>query len=190
MQQWADDESRKWQTFNFDQFSLHATLQVKTQQALYYTAGGTRLLTIVLVRDIEGQRPDQIFYCTRLDWTAQKILSAYSRRWAIEVTFQNSKQHLGLKDPANRTPLAEQRTAPMARILYSLIVAWFHLAGHKRVKFPDRPWYTDKRESSYADMLTMFRQESWHKNLSPVQSASRLVKIHLARLVDFLSLAG
>jgi hypothetical protein len=190
MQQWANNKSQKWQTLNFDQFGLHATLQVKTQQALYYTAGGTRLLTIVLVRDVEGQRPDQMFYCTRLDWTARRILSAYSRRWAIEVAFQNSKQYLGLEDPANRTPLAVQRTAPMALLLYSLIVAWFHLVGHKKVKFPDRPWYTDKTEPSFADMLTTLRHETWHENLSPVQSASRLVKTQFARLVDFLSLAG
>ena len=103
---------------------------------------------------------------------------------------QNSEQHLGLKDPANRTPLVVQRTSPITQILYSLIVAWFHLVGHKRVKFPGRPWYTDKTESSIADMLTTLQQESWQENLSPVQSASRLVKTHLTRLVVFLRLDG
>ena len=39
----------------FDQFGLHATLLVKTMQALYYKAGKDRLLTIVLVRDVVGQ---------------------------------------------------------------------------------------------------------------------------------------
>ena len=131
-----------------------------------------------------------MFYCTRLDCIAQTILSAYSRRWAIEVTFQNAKQHLGLEAPANRIPLAVQRTAPMPRILYSLIVAWFHLVEHKRVKFSNRPWYTDKTESSFADMLNTLRQESWHENLLPVQSTSRLMKTLLTRLVDFLSLAA
>ena len=57
-------------TQTFDQFGLHAILQVKTIQALYYKAGGDRLLTIVLVRDLEGERPDQMFYCTQLDWDA------------------------------------------------------------------------------------------------------------------------
>ena len=46
-------------------------LAVKTIQALYYKAGRDRLLTIVLVRDLEGKRPDQMFYCTKLDWTAE-----------------------------------------------------------------------------------------------------------------------
>ena len=46
---------------------------VKTTQALDQ-AGGDRLLTIVLVRDLEGKRPEQMFYCTKLDWTARQIL--------------------------------------------------------------------------------------------------------------------
>jgi hypothetical protein len=190
MQQWADDKSQKWQILKFDQFGLHAKLQVKTRQALYYKSGGTRLLNFVLVRDMEGQRPDQMFYCTQLDWSPRKILSTYSRRWAIEVTFENCKQLLGLEEPANRKPLAVQRTAPMALILYSLIVAWFHREGHKKLTFPDRPWYTDKTEPSFADMLTTLRRETWNDHLSPVRSVSRLVKTQLAHVVEFLSLAG
>src|SRR5947209_3324244 len=134
MADWAKDGT-PWQELVFDQFGLHATLWVKTIQALYYTAGKDRLLTIVLVHDVLGKRPDQMFYCTRLDWDARQILSSYAARWAIEVTFENSKQLLGLQDPANRKPLAVQRTAPMALVLYSLIVVWFHRLGHLVVRF-------------------------------------------------------
>ena len=51
-----------------------------------------------------------MFYYTRLDWDARQVLSAYACRWAIEVTFENSKQFLGLEDPADRLPQAVQRT--------------------------------------------------------------------------------
>ena len=106
MKQWADDPDRPWTELKFNQFGLHATLAVKTIQALYYKAGKDRLLTIVLMRDLEGKRPDQMFYCTKLDWTPRQILSAYACRWAIECTFENCKQFLGLEDPANRLPKA------------------------------------------------------------------------------------
>src|SRR5436305_8473961 len=62
MAEWAEDAT-PWQKLVFDQFGLHATLLVKTRQALYYKAGGTRLLAIMLVRDALGKRPDQMFYC-------------------------------------------------------------------------------------------------------------------------------
>ncbi len=187
---WADDSSQPWQTLVFDQFGLHATLRVKIQQALYYTAGKDRLLTIVLVRDALGQRPDQMFYCTRLDWDARQILSAYAARWSIEVTFEDSKQLMGLEDPANRTEKAVRRTAPMALVLYSLIVLWFHRVGHRHVQFPDRPWYRRKRTPSFADLLTTLRRMSWQEKIRTLPLSSRVAQKRLAPIIEFLSLAG
>jgi hypothetical protein len=190
MAAWANDADQPWQELAFDQFGLHATLKVKVRQALYYTAGKDRLLRIVLVRDVGGKRPDQMFYCTLLEWDARQILSAYASRWAIEVTFQNGKQLMGLEDPANRTPQAVQRTAPMALVLYSLVVAWFHRVGHKHVRFPDRPWYKKKQEPSFADMLSTLRRLSWEEKFHGVLSASTPQKKLLALLIDFASRSG
>ncbi len=190
MAAWAADLSQVWQVLSFAQFGLHATLLVKTIQALYYKAGKDRLLTILLVRDPEGKRPDQMFYCTRLDWDARQVLSAYACRWAIEVTFENSKQFLGLEDPANRLPLAVRRTAPMALLLYSLIVVWFHRLGHAWVRFPDRPWYTKKAEPSFADLLSTLRRVSWEEKFQQVRPGSSHQQNLLAQLIDFVSRTG
>jgi hypothetical protein len=190
MKEWANDPALPWQTLVFDQFGLHATLQVKTRQALYYKAGKDRLLTIVLVHDVLGQRPDQMFYCTRLGWDARQILATYALRWSIEVTFENGKQLLGLEDPANRKEKAVRRTAPMALVLYSLIVLWFHRQGHHHLQFPDRPWYRRKQEPSFADLLTTLRRASWLEKIRALPFPTRRVKKYLAPLVEFLSLAG
>lgn len=45
MASWANDGKQPWRKLVFDQFGLHATLMVKTMQALYYKAGKDRLLT-------------------------------------------------------------------------------------------------------------------------------------------------
>jgi hypothetical protein len=172
LQAWADDAARPWQTLVFDQYGLHTTLQVKVQQALYYTAGKDRLLRILLTRDRTGKRPDHRFYCTRLDWSAREVLSAYASRWALEVTFEGAKQVLGLEDPANRLPKAVQRTAPVALVLYSLIVLWFDGAGREWVRFPSRPWYRRKREVSFQDMVTTLRRRSWEEKLAEVVPAN------------------
>ena len=122
MEQWAKDPAQLWTRLKFNQFGLHATLAVKTIKALYYKAGGDRELTIVLVHDLDGKRPDQMFYCTKLNWNARQILTAYSYRWAIECTFENCKQLLGLEDPANRLPKAVERTAPLRSC--SIVWSW------------------------------------------------------------------
>ncbi len=187
---WVADASQPWTELIFDQFGLHATLQVKTQRALYYKAGGTRLLTIVLVHDPVGKRPDQMFYCTRLDWEARQILSCYAGRWAIEVTFENCKQLLGLDEPANRKPLAVQRTAPMALLLYSLIVVWFHRVGHLALRYPERPWYRQKTEPSFADMLSTLRRVSWQEKLLPLLPRQGVLKNQVLQLLEFTSRAA
>lgn len=190
MVEWAANCQQPWKKLKFHQFGLHTTLLAKTCQALYYKAGKDRLLTIVLVRDAEGKRPDQMFYCTNLKWSVRDILSRYASRWAIEVTFENSKQLLGLEDPANRTEQAVRRTAPMALVLYSLIVTWFHQYGHQHVKFPDRPWYRQKREPSFGDMLTTLRQQSWNEHFRTLLPKTSVVKKSFAQITEFLALAG
>jgi hypothetical protein len=187
---WANDAQKPWTELTFDQFGLHATLQVKTQQALYYKSGGSRLLTIVLTRDKLGKRPDQMFYCTNLTWDVRQILATYAYRWAIECTFENCKQFLGLEDAANRVRLAVSRTAPMAFFLYSMIVVWFHNLGHLRVKFPERPWYTAKKEPSFADMLTTLRQQSYDDITATLPLKQPQHKTWLARLTELLSRTG
>jgi len=166
MAEWAEDVKRPWKVLKFDQFGLHATLQVKVMKALYYKAGKDRLLKLVLTRDTTGKRPDALFYCTLLSWDARTILSTYAGRWALEVTFESSKQCLGLEDPANRLPKAVRRTAPMALVLHSLVVLWFERGGWELLSFPERPWYKRKKEPSFADMLTALRRQSWLEKLA------------------------
>lgn len=168
---WEKDRAR-WKTLHYNQYGLRGSLRVKTRTGLYYKAGKDRLLRFVLSQDTVGQRPTRIFYSTDLRMTPREILSVFSLRWSIEVTHFNCKQHLGLEDPANRTPLAVQRTAPMAMFLYSLTIVWFATEGHANLEFPERPWYHWKTEPSFADMLTTLRRQSWDEKLSGVSLAT------------------
>jgi len=190
MAAWADDPAQPWTELKFDQFGFHATVAVKTIDALYYKAGHDRLLRIVLVRDLQGKRPDQMFYGTRLDWSARQILSAYACRWAIECTFENCKQLLGLEDPANRLAQAVERTAPMALIVYSLVVVWFHQSGHRFLEFPMRPWYRQKQEPSFADLLTTLRRVSCEEKTERLLAEPSRLRTWIAQLTELLSRAG
>jgi len=190
MTAWADDPKQPRTELVFNQFGLHARLQVKTIQALYYKAGRDRLLTIVLVRDLEGKRPDQMFSCTKLEWTARQILSTYAYRWAIECTFEACKQLLGLEDPANRLPKAVERTAPLALFLYSLVVVWFHQTGHRFLRFRFRPWYVRKEEPSFADLLTTLRRVSLEEKTARLLPKRCALKTWITQITELLSRAG
>jgi DDE superfamily endonuclease len=190
MAAWAEDPKQPWTELKFHQFGLHATLSVKTIPALYYKSGGDRLLTIVLVRDLAGGRPDQMFSCTKLDWDARQILSTYACRWAIECMLENCKQLMGLGEQANRVPKAIERTAPMAFFLSSIVVVWFHRVGHQFLRFPTRPWYRHKQEPSFADMLTTLRRVSYDEKTEPLRPEQSGLKTWIAQLTELLSRAG
>ena len=128
-----------------------------------------------------------MFYCTHLAWDVRQILSTYACRWAIECTFENCKQLLGLEDPANRLPLAVARTAPMALFLYSILITWFHRVGHAWVLFPKRPWYPSKREPSFADVLTTLRRVSCAEKTEHLVPKRCRLKTWLTQLTEFFS---
>lgn len=186
---WEKDRTR-FQTLHFDQYGLHGSLRVKTRTGLYYKAGKDRLLRFVLSQDTVGGRPTRIFYSTDLSLQPKEILSAFSLRWSIEVTHFDCKQHLGLEDPANRVPLAVQRTAPMAMFLYSLTIVWYATEGHADFQIPDRPWYGWKSQPSFADMLTTLRRKSWEEQLSKVSPAPPPHDNSISLLTYLATLAG
>ena len=190
MAAWAADESRPWRELEFDQYGLHSVQRVKEMTGLYYRAGGSRVLKLVLVRDPAGRRKDQMFYATRVDWDARRVLDLYCGRWSVEVSFANAKGLLGLGDPANRLEGAVRRTAPMALVLYSLVVLWVERGGERHVAFPDRPWYRQKREPSFADLLSGLRRASWVGNIGGAGAGRGCPESVVAALREFASRAG
>lgn len=117
-----------------------------------------RLLRVVAVEPLVGGRPQQAFYSTCQQATAIEVLTWYAWRWAIEVANRDSKQSLGFEEPQGWSRNAVERTAPMAMLLYSLIVLWFVREGHHYYRPLERPWYTTKGDPSFADMLATLRR--------------------------------
>jgi hypothetical protein len=119
-----------------------------------------RLLRIVAVEPLTGGRKPQAFYSTSYESTADEILRCFATRWSIEVTFHDSKVHLGFEEPQGWTRRAVKRTAPIAMLLYSLIVIWFVQYGHREYRPAIRPWYRQKTRPTFTDMLATLRRAS------------------------------
>jgi hypothetical protein len=123
-------------------------------------AAPNRLLRVVAVEPTSGGRKRQAFYSTCHMATAVEVLTWYALRWSIEVTFHDSKTHLGFEQPQGWTRRAAQRTAPLAMLLYSLIVKWFATEGHRHYRPLPQSWYADKPHASFSDMLATLRRRS------------------------------
>lgn len=126
----------------------------------YLFAVPERPVRVVAVEPLTGGRPRQAFYSTCVAATAEQVLTWYAQRWSLEVTIHDAKQHLGFEEPQGWSRQAVERTAPRAMLLYGLIVVWFVRQGYQHYQAPQRPWYTSKRQASFADMLNTLRRTS------------------------------
>lgn len=133
--------------------------KISTTRALWYGTAGSCPLRVVAVQPLTGGRKRQAFYSTCADASSVNVLCWYARRWSLEVAFHDAKGYLGFEEPQGWTRSAVERTAPMAMLLYSLMVLWFSRSGHKHLSLPNRPWYRHKTAASFADMLATLRRE-------------------------------
>lgn len=126
----------------------------------YVHAAPERPLRVVAVEAIKGGRGQEAFYSTCSDAAAEQVIAWYAMRWSIEVTNHDGKQHLGFEEPQGWTRRSVERTAPLAMLLYSLVVLWFAREGHRSWRPLVCPWYTSKTEPSFVDMLRTLRRLS------------------------------
>ena len=159
---------RHWQALAVTIYGRQVTTQVFTFRALWYAALRDQPVRIVVVRDHRGRRQDEAFFCTDLTVDARFILEGYARRWTLEVAFHDQKQCLGFEDPQNQASRAVQRTAPLAGLVYDLVLLWYAERVQHGVApaWAVRPWYRSKTAPSFLDMLTAVRQQPWRRDVS------------------------
>src|SRR5947208_3391858 len=116
---------RRWDALPLILYGRSVTPRVFTLTALWYHALRDQPLRLVVVRDPTGKRQDETFFCTDRTVDAAFILTGYARRWTIEVAFHDQKQFLGFEDSQQQSARAVARTAPVAGIVYALVLLWY-----------------------------------------------------------------
>jgi hypothetical protein len=166
---------RHWRSLPVTLYGRQVTPSIFALTALWYAALPEHPIRIVVVRDPTGRRQDEAFFCTDPTATETFILEGYARRWTLEVTFHDTKQHLGLANPQAQSPTAVRRTAPLAFLVYALVLLWYADAHHGAAStaWLDRPWYPAKTGPSFLDMLTALRRAGWRRYLFAAPMLSR-----------------
>lgn len=150
---------RRTQRLTLDLYGRHDRSRVATAVAHVHKVPD-RPVCVVAVQPMTGGRTVQAFYSTQSAASARDVLTWYASRWSIEEANQNSKGNLGFEEPQGWTRRAVERTAPVAMLLYTLIILWFAREGHGHYQPLQRPWYRGKSHPSFADMLATLRATS------------------------------
>jgi DDE superfamily endonuclease len=167
---------RHWTELPLVLYGRAVTPRIFMLDAVWYGALRSQLIRIVVARDPSGRRRDEAFFCTDLERDTAFILLTYSRRWTLEVTFHDVKQHLGFGHAQNQAPQAVKRTAPFTGVVYSLVLLWAaaHLQQGGTLSWIVRSWYRSKTAVAFPDLLSALQQELWRARFSaPPLSARR-----------------
>jgi hypothetical protein len=108
----------------------------------------------------------------------------------VEVAYCDSKQLLGFHDPMVSCAFSVQRAHPMAWLVGALVVLWYAQTGqHEEKALRPRPWYKDKVEPTFQDMLATCRLHLW-RNWLNAPGAPEEVEQRVQWLLHYLSTAA
>ena len=131
--------------------------------SLWYTPGERPVaIRWVLIVDPNGEAEPMAVFTTDLDQPVAMIIAAFVRRWNIEVTFEETRRHLGVETQRQWADLAIARTTPALFALFSLVCLMAHRLVVIGQALPIRAtaWYR-KSEATFSDVLAMVSRVLW-----------------------------
>jgi hypothetical protein len=161
----AEDPNTAWEPTKIANWygSEERTVELASQTAVWYSTGLFAVpVRWVLIRDPEGRFKPQALLCLDLSADPEQIVRWFAMRWQLEVTFQESRRHLGFETQRQWSELAIRRTTPALLGLFSLVTLCAdhqmrEVAGALRRQ---AAWYR-KRHPTFADALAVVRKELW-----------------------------
>ncbi len=138
-------------------------VRVLSNISLWYTPGERPVaLRWVLIVDPTGDAEPMAVFSTDVDQPVALIIAAFVRRWNIEVTFEETRRHLGVETQRQWSDLAIARTTPALFALFSLVclMAYRLVAMGQVLPIRVTAWYR-KSEATFSDVLAMVSRVLW-----------------------------
>src|SRR5215204_1548807 len=100
----------------------------------------------VLLRDPQRRVDPQALLCTDPARDPLQIVRWFVRRWQVEVTFREARDHLGVESQRQGSGRAIARTTPCLLALSSIVTLLAARLGHRaRLRVSAGAWYRKKR---------------------------------------------
>ena len=120
----------------------------------------------LLVRDPKGELEPQAFLATDLDARPCDILAWFVSRWQVEVTFEETRAHLGVETQRQWSDKAILRTTPVLLGLFSIVTLWAHDLSKSRKLLPKTAAWYPKTVVTFSDAIAAVRREIWAQQIS------------------------
>jgi hypothetical protein len=170
-------------------------VEIASDTAVWYHPGKPPVpIRWILVRDPTGELETQAFLSTNIDADPADILQWFVARWQVEVTFQETRAHLGVETQRQWSDLAILRTTPALLGLFSLITLWAHdIAQDQAIAPRTAAWYS-KANLTFSDAIAAVRRKLWAQQIySTSPQMTEIIKIPKAlseRMANALAYAA
>lgn len=158
-----DDPKTEWLQTKVKWYDgTEQSMELVSGTAVWYRIGMPVLpVRWVLTHDPGGKRESRAYFCTDQGQCAVEVIQSFIKRWTIEVTFEESRAHLGVETQRQWSDLAIERSTPCLLGMFSL-VALLGQALHPDGRIPVQrtAWYP-KTEATFSDVLAEVRRQLW-----------------------------
>lgn len=181
------DPKTRWQRLRVHWYGQGLRMvEIATDTALWYHSGHAPvLIRWVLVRDPLGRFETRALLSTDANRSARQIVEWFTRRWQVEVTFEETRAHLGVETQRQWNPKAIQRATPVLLGLFSLVTLMAHRLQQQApgaLQPSACAWYAKSR-LTFSDALAAVRAHLWQNSfcLSGRKTDQRKMGSKLAR---------
>jgi DDE superfamily endonuclease len=127
--------------------------------------GGASPIRWVFVHDPANQYPDEYFFATSQALPPKAIVEAYTERWSIETTFQETRSCLHVGSTRGHRKNTVRRQTPLLFCLYTVVAVLF--AGFPKAKQRIVACWPGKTDVAFSDALAAVRRQLWRECLLP-----------------------
>ena len=160
-----NDMSKPWQCAKVKWYGGEVKrLEFLVIDCLWYQSGKPTLpVRVVLIKTPDGEKEAEALFSTCLEHSAIQIIEWFILRWNIEVTFEETRAHLGVETQRQWSELAIARSTPLLMALYSLVTLMgMKLHDLKLLANAEiTSWYNKNSQLCFSDILIAVRNIIW-----------------------------
>lgn len=186
----------KWKTVTIGNWygEKKRKIEMVSGKCVWYHVGKEAVpIRWVIIRDPLAKFETQAVFSTRTVASAKRIVEWFIKRWQVEVTFEESRRHLGIETQRQWSDKAIGRTTPCLMGMFSLIAMMAQeLSNGGKLKIRSAIWY-HKELATFSDAIGCVRQQIWEsQSFQTSEKGVEMIKIPrsiMETLIDTLCFA-
>jgi hypothetical protein len=195
LKQVSRNPQTKWEKLIVNWYGAEREIEITSGKCVWFHIGKQAVpIRWVIVRDSLGEFDTQAVLCTNQEVEPKQIVEWFIKRWQVEVTFEESRRHLGIETNRNWSDKAVHRTTPCLFGLFSLVTMMAEeLSKAGKLQIRSAVWY-EKEVATFSDAIGCVRQQIWEsQSFQTSENECEMIKIprsFLNTLTDTLCFAA